>query len=127
MSQQKARKNSFKKAVNLRKGTNAPMRILLADNHVLVRQGLKGLLEKNGYAVVVEASDGQQVLRLLQEAHFDIAILDVSMPILNGIDTVRELTRSATTSRRKSTRKGSKRRSKFAASVAWVFADRDRS
>jgi len=71
------------------------MRILLADNHVLVRQGLKGLLEKNGYAVVVEASDGQQVLRLLQEAHFDIAILDVSMPILNGIDTVRELTRSA--------------------------------
>ena len=71
------------------------MRILLADNHVLVRQGLKGLLEGNGYPVVMEASDGQQVLRLSQEAHFDVAILDVSMPILNGIDTARELTRSA--------------------------------
>jgi DNA-binding NarL/FixJ family response regulator len=72
-----------------------PIRILLADNHVLVRQGLKALLEKNGYAVVVEASDGQQVLRLSQEANFDIVILDVSMPILNGIDTARELQRSS--------------------------------
>src|SRR5438105_15460523 len=71
------------------------MRILLADNHVLVRQGLKGLLAGNGYPVVMEVSDGQQVLSLSQEAHFDVAILDVSMPILNGIDTARVLTRSA--------------------------------
>jgi DNA-binding NarL/FixJ family response regulator len=71
------------------------MRILLADNHVLVRQGLKVLLERDGYRVVIEASDGQEALRLSQEAHCDVVILDVSMPILNGIDTARELRRSS--------------------------------
>jgi two-component system response regulator NreC len=71
------------------------MRILLADNHVLVRQGLNSLLERDGYRVVIEASDGQEALRLSREAHCDIAILDVSMPILNGIDTARELRRSS--------------------------------
>src|SRR5690348_11969821 len=89
------RRGLLKSTVDLPVKPTMPIRILLADNHVLVRQGLKALLEKNGYAVVVEASDGQQVLRLSQEANFDIVILDVSMPILNGIDTARELQRSS--------------------------------
>ena len=69
------------------------MRILLADNHVLVRQGLRALLERQGCQVVSEASDGQEALRLAQKTHFDVAILDVSMPTLNGIDAARELQR----------------------------------
>ena len=72
-----------------------PIRILLADNHDLVRQGLRGLLEKRGYQVVSEASDGQEALRLARKTNFDVAVLDVSMPILNGIDAARELHKSS--------------------------------
>jgi two-component system response regulator NreC len=72
-----------------------PIRILLADDHALIRQGLKALLEKHGFQVVCEASDGQETLRSAQEALPDVAIVDISMPILNGVDTARELKKSA--------------------------------
>jgi two-component system response regulator NreC len=68
-----------------------PIRIVLADNHVLVRQGLKALLEREGFQVAGEASDGQEVVRLVGSVHPDIAILDIGMPILNGIDAAHEL------------------------------------
>jgi len=70
------------------------IRIVLADDHVLVRQGLRSLLEREKFQVVAEASDGQEAIRLTETHHPDIAIVDISMPILNGIDTVRELGRS---------------------------------
>jgi DNA-binding NarL/FixJ family response regulator len=70
------------------------VRIVLADDHVLVRQGLKSLLEKEKFQVVAEASDGQEAARLTETHQPDIAILDVSMPVLNGIDTARDLGRS---------------------------------
>lgn len=73
---------------------NRSIRILLADNHALVRQGLRGLLEKQGYQAVTEAADGQEALRLAAKTSFDVAILDVTMPILNGIDAARELHKS---------------------------------
>jgi two-component system response regulator NreC len=72
-----------------------PIRIVLADNHALVRQGLKALLEREGFQVAGEASDGQEVIRLVANVHPDIAILDISMPILNGIEAARELKKSA--------------------------------
>ena len=72
-----------------------PIRILLADDHALIRQGLKALLEKHGFQVVCEASDGQEALRSAQKALPDVAIVDISMPILNGVDTARELKKSA--------------------------------
>jgi two-component system response regulator NreC len=72
-----------------------PIRIVLADNHALVRQGLKALLEREGFQVAGEASDGQEVIRVVADVHPDIAILDISMPILNGIDAARELKKSA--------------------------------
>jgi two-component system, NarL family, response regulator NreC len=72
-----------------------PIRILLADDHALIRQGLKALLEKHGFQVVCEASDGQETLRSAQQALPDVAIVDISMPILNGVDTARELKKSA--------------------------------
>jgi two-component system, NarL family, response regulator NreC len=74
-----------------------PIRVVLADNHALVRQGLKALLEREGFQVAGEASDGQEVLRLVANVRPEIAILDISMPILNGIDAARELQKSSPT------------------------------
>lgn len=71
-----------------------PTRIVLADDHVLVRQGFKSLLEREGYQVVGEASDGQEVLRQVKSLQPDIAVMDISMPILNGLNAARELTQS---------------------------------
>jgi DNA-binding NarL/FixJ family response regulator len=72
-----------------------PTRILLADDHALIRQGLKALLEKQGFQVVSEASDGQEALHAAQQTQPDVAIVDISMPILNGVDAARELKKSA--------------------------------
>jgi len=62
---------------------------------VLVRQGLKSLLEREHFQVIAEASDGQDAVRLTEAHQPDIAILDISMPTLNGIDAARGLSRSA--------------------------------
>jgi DNA-binding NarL/FixJ family response regulator len=72
-----------------------PTRIVLADDHVLVRQGLKSLLEREHFQVMAEASDGQDAVRLIEAHHPDIAIMDISMPTLNGIDAARGLSRTA--------------------------------
>lgn len=62
--------------------------VLLADDHILVRESLKSLLERAGFQVVGEASDGQEALRLIQASNADIAVLDIGMPVLNGLDAV---------------------------------------
>ncbi len=72
-----------------------PTRILLADDHALIRQGLKALLETQGFQVVGEASDGLGTLRLAEKTQPDVAILDISMPVLNGMDAARELKKSS--------------------------------
>lgn len=69
------------------------IRLLLVDDHDLVRQGLKVLLERQGFQVVGEASDGQAALRLVAKDKLDVAIMDISMPVLNGIDAAREVTK----------------------------------
>jgi two-component system response regulator NreC len=71
------------------------VRVLLVDDHAVVREGLKGLLESRGFKVVAEASDGQEALRLAREIKVDIAVLDIGMPLLNGIDAARELQESS--------------------------------
>ena len=68
-------------------------RILLADDHQLFRQGLRGLLEKAGHEVVGEAADGRAALALAQSLQPDIAVLDLSMPLLNGLDAAAEMKR----------------------------------
>jgi two-component system, NarL family, response regulator NreC len=68
-----------------------PPRILLADDHVVVRQGLKALLEREGFEVVGEASDGHEAVQLAKDRSPDVAVLDLSMPLLNGIDAAREV------------------------------------
>ncbi len=71
-----------------------PIRVALADDHVLVRQGLKSLLEREEFKVVAEAADGQEAVSQAASLHPDITIMDISMPMLNGIDAARELGRS---------------------------------
>jgi two-component system response regulator NreC len=68
-----------------------PIRVLLADDHLLVRQGLKALLEREGFRVINEASDGQEATQIATKEQPDVAILDIGMPLLNGIDASREV------------------------------------
>lgn len=66
-------------------------RVLVAEDHVVVRQGLKALLERENFEVVGEASDGREATRLACELLPDVAILDLVMPRLNGIDATRAI------------------------------------
>src|SRR5690349_22564354 len=62
------------------------LRALLADDHAIVRRGLRGLLEAADVSVVAEAADGLEAIRLCEEHHPDLMILDISMPKLSGIE-----------------------------------------
>lgn len=66
-------------------------RVILADDHVLVRQGVKSLLEREGFQVVGETSDGQDLVRMGAKLLPDVAVVDIGMPVLNGLDAAREL------------------------------------
>ena len=68
------------------------IRILLADDHTVMRSGLRLLLERQpGFQVVAEASDGRETVELALAHTPDVAVVDVAMPRLNGIDAVREI------------------------------------
>jgi DNA-binding NarL/FixJ family response regulator len=60
--------------------------VLLADDHGIVRRGLRGLLEEAGHSVVAEAADGLEAVRLCEEHRPDLLILDIGMPKLSGIE-----------------------------------------
>jgi DNA-binding NarL/FixJ family response regulator len=72
-----------------------PTRVSLADDHSLIRQAFRALLEKQGFQVVSEASNGQEALRSVEKTQPDVAILDIGMPVLNGVDAARELVKSS--------------------------------
>ena len=69
------------------------IRMLVADDHEVVRSGLASILEGTDIEIVGEASTGQEAVRLAELLHPDVAILDISMPGLNGIDAVRAIAR----------------------------------
>jgi two-component system, NarL family, response regulator NreC len=76
------------------------LRILLADDHTVVRQGLRKVLEaRPEWQVVAEAGDGREAVRLAEESSPDVAILDVAMPLLNGIEAVRQIARKVPATR----------------------------
>jgi two-component system, NarL family, response regulator NreC len=72
------------------------LRILLADDHTIVRQGVRKILEERpDWEVVAEAGDGREAVRRALELEPDIAILDIGMPLLNGIEAAAQITRRA--------------------------------
>lgn len=67
------------------------MRLVLADDHALFRDGLRNLLEANGLEVVGEAANGRDVLAVVRSTLPDVVLMDISMPVLTGIDATRLL------------------------------------
>ena len=69
-----------------------PICILLADDHPVVRDGLRALLEREAdMSIVAEAADGREAVRLAEEHSPDVVIMDLAMPILNGIEATRRI------------------------------------
>jgi DNA-binding NarL/FixJ family response regulator len=66
---------------------------VLADDHAIVRQGLRAVLQQESLTIVGDASDGRAAVRLCEGQHPDVAILDIAMPLLNGVDAAREIRR----------------------------------
>ena len=67
------------------------IRLLLADDHVIVRQGVRVLVKQAGMVVIGEAADGPEALQLARTHAPDVALLDIAMPHLNGLETARRL------------------------------------
>lgn len=67
------------------------MRIMLADDHSMFRQGLKAFLEREGFTVVAEATDGHEAVRLAEAHHPELAVLDLNMPLLSGLYAAQEI------------------------------------
>jgi two-component system response regulator NreC len=67
------------------------LRILLADDHAIFRDGLKSFLQAAGCTMIGEASDGLEAVRLTGKLLPDVAVLDLSMPLLNGIDAAQAI------------------------------------
>jgi DNA-binding NarL/FixJ family response regulator len=68
------------------------VRILIADDHSLFRDGLRSLLQAQGHEVVGEARNGRQAIELATTLHPDLVLMDVSMPELDGVSATRRLT-----------------------------------
>jgi DNA-binding NarL/FixJ family response regulator len=75
------------------------LRVLLADDHAILRDGLKAILKENNVEVVGEAADGLQAVRACAQLAPEIALLDISMPLLNGIDAAREIRKVSPTTK----------------------------
>jgi DNA-binding NarL/FixJ family response regulator len=66
----------------------------LADDHSILRDGLRLLLERQGFVVVAEAGDGREAVKLAEEHRPDVAVMDIAMPVLNGIDATSRIVES---------------------------------
>ncbi len=76
------------------------IRILIADDHSVVREGLRALFQRvPDFNVIAEAADGEEVLRLAGELKPDVAIVDISMPKVNGVEVTRRIRRASPATR----------------------------
>ena len=74
----------------------APLRILVADDHQVVRTGLRTLLEsKAGWQVCAEAANGREAVEKASELQPDVAVLDIGMPLLNGVEATRQIRKAS--------------------------------
>ncbi len=72
-----------------------PIEIIIADDHTIVRQGLKKLLEEeNGLKITGEAMDGREAVQQVRKLKPDVIIMDIAMPVLNGIEAARQIKQS---------------------------------
>ena len=78
-------------ARTVRQVDKMPLRVILADDHQIVRQGIRTLVERQGVQVVAETGDGLMLIEQARQHLPDLAIVDVSMPGLNGIDATRQM------------------------------------
>ncbi len=66
-----------------------PLRVLIAEDHTLVREGTRQLLERNGVTVVGEAANGEEAVRLTETLRPDLVLMDIGMPKLNGLEATK--------------------------------------
>ncbi len=73
-----------------------PLRILIADDHELARKGVRSVLEKRiDFEICGEATNGKEAIQKTLELNPDVVILDISMPVLNGLDAARIIRKSS--------------------------------
>src|SRR5438445_12318815 len=76
------------------------IRVLLADDHTVVRQGLRALLAAEGdIEIVGEAENGRQAIQLVKKLLPNVAVIDVAMPVLNGLEATRQINRAVPTTK----------------------------
>lgn len=76
------------------------IKVVLADDHVVVRSGIKNLLENEGDVEVIgEASNGEEALQVVQKLKPDLLIIDIRMPVMNGLDATKMLTQTTTSTK----------------------------
>ena len=74
---------------------NKQIKIMIVDDHSMLREGLKQLLELDGDVIVVgEAGNGEECLKLLEQLHPDVLLLDINMPVMNGLKMLEILRKS---------------------------------
>ena len=69
----------------------APIRVLIADDHQMVREGLRSLLESQNFEILGEAKDGEEAIRIARETTPDVVIMDIEMPVTDGVEATRRI------------------------------------